>query len=535
MSNRTIIFARVSTKRQETEGLSLEEIQLPRARDYAKNENLNVVKEFKISETGSEYKARNKFQEMITYAKKNKITDIVSFRVDRMTRNFRDSVMIDDLRKKHKVRLHFIDDRLVLSQESRSSDIIQWDFKVMFAKSQLERIKEDGMNTKLSKLERGELPWTAPYGYKNISLDARHKTVQPEDFTSEVVKLMFKYFATGAYSCESLRRKVNKELGTNLSKSRIHNILRDKFYIGVIVDHKGGGKEYVHNYQQIISRDLFDMVQDILDGNRNGKRRFVGKAFIYRGLITCTDCGCAVTTEYREKKQKNGNEHSYHFYHCTNARKAHKKLTYITEDELTKQFKQVFQAFKEIPQEEVERLQVELQSAHKDENRFQDDMTKKLRSDKDDYQNRIRVAFDAMTGGSITPDDYAENKARYEQEIGRIKQQMERLEEADRSFYLTASYLLQLFKHGDKIFEVATHEEKRELLKLVLSNLNLKGKTVRFTPNEPFATVLKLSERSTWQGLRDALCNPDLPIEIIDFVVKPLLEKYGYMPNLAPA
>lgn len=77
---------------------------------------------------------------------------------------------------------------------------------------------------------------------------------------------------------------------------------------------------------------------------------------------------------------------------------------------------------------------------------------------------------------------------------------MERLEEADRSFYLTASYLLQLFKHGDKIFEVATHEEKRELLKLVLSNLNLKGKTVRFTPNEPFATVLKLSERSTWQG-----------------------------------
>jgi hypothetical protein len=128
-----------------------------------------------------------------------------------------------------------------------------------------------------------------------------------------------------------------------------------------------------------------------------------------------------------------------------------------------------------------------------------------------------------MTGGSITPDDYAENKARYEQEIGRIKQQMERLEEADRSFYLTASYLLQLFKHGDKIFEVATHEEKRELLKLVLSNLNLKGKTVRFTPNEPFATVLKLSERSTWQGRQDLNLRPlvletsALPTELLPY------------------
>ena len=77
---------------------------------------------------------------------------------------------------------------------------------------------------------------------------------------------------------------------------------------------------------------------------------------------------------------------------------------------------------------------------------------------------------------------------------------MNRLEEADNSFYLTATYLLQLFEHGDKLFEVANIEEKRELLQLVLSNLKLNAKTVRFTPNEPFATVLKLSERSTWQG-----------------------------------
>ncbi|RWZ78748.1 MAG: recombinase family protein [Candidatus Microsaccharimonas sossegonensis] len=95
--------------------------------------------------------------------KKNKVNDIVSFRVDRITRNFRDSVLIDELRIKYKVRLHFIDDRLVLTQESRSNDIIQWDFKVIFAKSQLEKIKEDGVNTKMSKLERGELPWVAPF------------------------------------------------------------------------------------------------------------------------------------------------------------------------------------------------------------------------------------------------------------------------------------------------------------------------------------------------------------------------------------
>lgn len=81
---------------------------------------------------------------------------------------------------------------------------------------------------------------------------------------------------------------------------------------------------------------------------------------------------------------------------------------------------------------------------------------------------------------------------------------MNRLEEADNNFYLTATYLLQLFEHGDKLFEVANIEEKRELLQLVLSNLKLNAKTVRFTPNEPFATVLKLSECSAWQEWRDS-------------------------------
>ena len=103
----------------------------------------------------------------------------------------------------------------------------------------------------------------------------------------------------------------------------------------------------------------------------------------------------------------------------------------------------------------------------------------------------------------ITPDDYKENKGRYDQEVARIDGRLARLEDADQNFYATASYLLKLFKHGDKIFEVANDEEKRQIISIVLSNLSLKGKTVRFTPNEPFATVLKLTESSIWQGLQD--------------------------------
>lgn len=53
---------------------------------------------------------------MIDYTKEYEdIEAVISYRVDRLTRNFRDSVAMDDLRKKHGKELHFVSDRLVLT------------------------------------------------------------------------------------------------------------------------------------------------------------------------------------------------------------------------------------------------------------------------------------------------------------------------------------------------------------------------------------------------------------------------------------
>ena len=43
---KAVILARVSTLRQEKEGLSLQDIQLPILRDYAKDHDFEVDKEF---------------------------------------------------------------------------------------------------------------------------------------------------------------------------------------------------------------------------------------------------------------------------------------------------------------------------------------------------------------------------------------------------------------------------------------------------------------------------------------------------------
>ena len=488
---KAIIFARVSTKRQEKEGLSLTEIQLPRAQKYAKENNIDVVRTFTISETAGDYKARKIFEEMTAYLIDHPdITEIVSFRVDRITRNFRDAVIMDDLRLKHGKFIHCIDDRLVLHRDSSANDLQNWDTKVYLAKQYLNRVKEDGNNTKYNKLERGELPWGAPYGYEHYTISPRSKTVRTVEPRASIVKEIHTRFNSGSFSCKTLAKAINKDYGTKLHKSAIHRILTDKFYIGVMTDKKTN-KEYPHFYEQLVDDGVFQDNQDILAGHSNRRRRYAGVPSVYRGLIDCEFCGCSITPESKTKKQKNGNVHEYMYYHCTNGKEMHTgKMKYFSEKELDRQIMSIFDMFKKMPQVEIDKARTLLKESHESKNKFQDGVLRELRKQRDLVQARIRNSYDAYMDKSITPEEYDENKARYDAELSDLKVQINKLDTADKEYYMTASYLLALMEHAGKLFEVADIDEKRQLLGLVLQNLQLSTKGLILQMKEPFATVL---------------------------------------------
>lgn len=501
---KAIIFARVSTKRQEKEGLSLEKIQIPQAKDYALKNNLKIVKIFKIGETGGEHKARTKFNEMVDFLKKNKdVTEIISFRVDRITRNFRDAATMDELRTSYSKNIHCIDDRLVLTENSTSNDISQWDMKVMFAKMFLNRVKDDGNSTKYNKLERGELPWGTPYGYKHYS-----KTVLPVEPAASIVREIHTRFSSGSYSCRSLTKAINKDYGTNFPQSAMHRMLTTKFYVGIMTDKKTG-KEYPHYYEQIVDKKVFDLNQSILTGRNRHKRRYAGIPSAYRGLIDCDFCGCSVTPEAKRKVQKNGNVHEYMYYHCTNGKGLHTgKITYFSEKALDKQIAKVFDLFNQIPSEEIEKIKTELKSSHEAKNQFQDDLLRELRTKRDQVQARIRNSYDMLMDKSITPEEYDENKARYDAELADLKIQINKLDAADKEYYMNATYLVALMEHASKLFEVAEPDEKRQLIGLVLQNLKLNTKGLILQMKEPFATVLGINNDLLGTGGRTRTYGP---------------------------
>lgn len=54
--------------------------------------------------------------------------------IDRVQRSFKESTVLDDLRREGKVKIHFMREGLVFNDKSNSSDLLRWNMGVIFAR-----------------------------------------------------------------------------------------------------------------------------------------------------------------------------------------------------------------------------------------------------------------------------------------------------------------------------------------------------------------------------------------------------------------
>jgi DNA invertase Pin-like site-specific DNA recombinase len=104
-------------------------------REYAERKGLVVDEIFKITESSTK-DTRREFERILERIRKSRETiALVADTIDRVQRSFKESVVLDNLRKEGKVEIHFMREGLILNLKSNSSDILRWDMGVMFARS----------------------------------------------------------------------------------------------------------------------------------------------------------------------------------------------------------------------------------------------------------------------------------------------------------------------------------------------------------------------------------------------------------------
>ena len=491
---RGVILARVSTPKQEQEGLSLQELQLPTLRSYCFEQRITVDKEFVFQES-ADAKIRVKFNEMLGYVKNNRnIKAIVAYRVDRITRNYRDAVLIDDLINACGIEIHFVYDRLVIDPKTVGRDITDWDTKVFLAKQFLNRLKEDAYITIKRKFENHEWPGKAPFGYVNVVLESKKKWIVPEEFKSIVVIRLYEWYSTGEISMEGVTQRANKEFNLKLSKGMVDAILKNPFYCSFMRRGRNDKVNWVpHNYEILISKELWDKVQLVKEGHHKQYFKYADKPYIFRGMVTCSVCGCMMTPEIHK---------GIVYYHCTMYGGKHQKITgkraeWIREDELTELFGNMFKGV-QIPQDVLEDVLKTLKDSHQDKINYFNTITTQLNTEYQKYQNRIDQIYEDKLDGTISREEYDKRKEDYRTKQQSIRQKLETLEKADETYFTSASTLLNLANRACEIFLGSEMDEKRQLLGFVLQNCTFDGKNLDFTLKKPFDTLALCATRQTW-------------------------------------
>ena len=129
-NNKAVLYARVSSERQEKEGFSIP-AQIKLLREYASKNNFKIVEEFVEAETAKRA-GRHQFNNMITFLKKNKsVKTILVEKTDRLYRNLKDYVTVDEI---DDVAMHFVKEGQILSEQSRSQDKFMHGIRVLMAK-----------------------------------------------------------------------------------------------------------------------------------------------------------------------------------------------------------------------------------------------------------------------------------------------------------------------------------------------------------------------------------------------------------------
>ncbi|HSG30840.1 MAG TPA: recombinase family protein [Thermodesulfobacteriota bacterium] len=485
---KAILLARASTEEQDTEG------QLIKLKEYADRCGFTYSKGDIFDFHESAYKPERKKFEQVIEGLKNKTnrTALCCDKIDRLVRNFLIYLpIIDELRKSGIVELHFASDNIKLDSDSPATDLFRFNMGVALAQYYSDSIRDNVKRSIYKRIKSGQILSKAPYGYKNITNDDDSKTIIPDPFESNIVLKLYELYATGAYSFRELRSKINKDFNVKLAMSTIADILDNKFYIG-IATYKKEGTEYPHIYPTIVPENIYNAVQDLKlcrDLKSTTKFKYAGKIFYYRGLIKCAVCGYSLSPEEHRGKK---------YYCCTEYGGKH-DAKYVNEDILTEEFSNVFKRIS-VSEETAKQIIKDLHQLNETNLAISQELINKLRRDKDVIRNRKSKLYDDYCDASITKEFYEVKHKQYETDLNKIEDKLSNVDETDKSFYITAGYIVELAKHSRELFRCSEYEERRLLIKTVLTNATWNGENLSYTYLEPFNLLAEMNESLVWGG-----------------------------------
>jgi hypothetical protein len=264
-------------------------------------------------------------------------------------------------------------------------------------------------------------------------------------------------------------------------------MLRNPLYVG-IMRMKSSGESYVGIHERIVSKAIFDRVQQNLDGKKN--RTVTMHDFLFRRMISCTNCRYSLIGE----RQK-----GYVYYRCQT--KGCPTLT-IREELVVAAFQTRLQPL-QFEEAEIAELRSMIAAYFDGRNERRDEHVRAINLRIEASRARLSRLLDAYTDDLIEKSLFAEKKLALLMEQKALEEERD-LATRNKSHYSEKlDAILEQLKSVPLSDKNANPVEKQFLLKEITSNIRLDRKNLDITLRSPFQEIGNLSAVSTCGHVRD--------------------------------
>jgi site-specific DNA recombinase len=480
-----VLYARVSSKDQEKEGFSIP-AQLRLLREYANSKEFLIAHEFTDVETAKE-SGRTNFGQMLDYLKKHAgvCRTILVEKTDRLYRNIKEYATVDELG----VEVHLVKENEIISRDSRSSEQFVHGIKVLMARNYSLNLGEETIKAMIEKARAGIYPSYAPVGYRNVDGVNGKRTIMPDPDSAPVITDIFERFAAGRHSVKSLVNEMNSEgvqlRGRRLHSSMVHQILRKRLYSG---DFDWDGTTYPGTHQPLVSVEIWQQVQELLDARAENRTRKVKHDFAYTGLVHCGHCGCLLVGELKKGR--------YVYYHCTGNRGKCAE-PYTREERLSGEFATVLQELV-IPPAILDWLGEAVLNSDRTEQAARAEAIKRLQARHDQIEARLRIMYMDKLDGRITQEFFDKEARSMHREQESLFRKIQDIRKATPVPVDQAIDMLRLTSRASELFLQQTAAEQRRLLQMVVQKAAWKEGTLQTALFEPFE-ILRHSNQESYR------------------------------------
>ncbi len=315
------IYLRVSTNSQADNDYDAEGFSIPAQRDActrkATEMGATVVAEFIDRGESARSADRPQLQAMLTGLNADLAVDyVIVHKVDRLARSREDDIAIG-------IRIRQSGARLVSATENideTPSGKLMHGIMATIAEFYSSNLSAEARKGLQEKARRGGTISRAPLGYRNTREEFEGRlvsTVAVDEARREHVQWAFEEFTTGEWTLAQITEALEDRGLTSratrrfpegsVSRSRIHKILRNPYYLGIVTY---DGVQYPGRHEPLISPTTFEAVQEVLDQRSIGKEKPVARTHYLKGMLACGLCGSRLGISLN---QGNGGKYAYFF------------------------------------------------------------------------------------------------------------------------------------------------------------------------------------------------------------------------------